>query len=109
MASQIRIDTFTKVKKAIDDMITQLMQQKSDEIAHKEFCVDDFNKNELQTEAKEREKKDQEAKIDDLKMTIEQLAKDIETLKADAAEMQKQLKKLGEERDAETAEFEKTV
>ena len=58
LANQVRLDAFTRVKKAIDDMVAQLLQEKADEIKHKDFCVDEFNTNQLQTEKKEREKQD---------------------------------------------------
>merc|ERR1740117_2785056 len=35
-------------------MVAQLTKEKEDEIKHKDFCVDEFNTNELQTEKKER-------------------------------------------------------
>merc|ERR1719229_848323 len=109
LAYKVRLDAFTRVKKAIDDMIAQLLKEKEDEIKHKDFCVDEFNKNQLETEKKEREKQDLIAKIDDLEMTIDQLAKAIETLKAEIAEMQVQLKRAGEDREKENKEFQMTV
>merc|ERR1719310_252976 len=39
LATKVRLDAFTRVKKAIDDMIAQLLQEKGDEIKHKDFCV----------------------------------------------------------------------
>merc|ERR1719337_822878 len=56
LAVRVRLDAFTRVKKAIDDMVAQLLKEKEDEIKHKDFCVEEFNSNELQTEKKEREK-----------------------------------------------------
>jgi hypothetical protein len=109
LAVRVRLDAFTRVKKAIDDMIAQLLVEKADEIKHKDFCVDEFNKNQLETEKKEREKKDLIAKIEDLEMTIDQLTKAIETLKAEIAEMQVQLKRAGEDREKENKEFQTTV
>merc|ERR1719243_299456 len=53
IAVRCRLDAFTRVKKAIDDMIAQLLKEKEDEIKHKDFCVDDFNTNQLETENKE--------------------------------------------------------
>merc|ERR1712226_1291359 len=50
LAYRVRLDAFTRVKKAIDDMIAQLPKEKEDEIKHKDFCVDEFNTNQLQTE-----------------------------------------------------------
>merc|ERR1711933_296494 len=70
LAYKVRLDAFTRVKKAIDDMIAQLLKEKEDEIKHKDFCVDEFNTNQLQTEKKEREKQDLIAKIEDLELTI---------------------------------------
>merc|ERR1719174_1913919 len=109
IAVRCRLDAFTRVKKAIDDMIAQLLKEKEDEIKHKDFCVNDFNTNQLETEKKDREKSDLEAKIEDLKMTIETLAKEIEELKAEIAEMQLQLKRAGEDREVENKEFQLTV
>ena len=39
IAMKVRLDAFTKVKKAIDDIVAQLLQEKADEIKHKDFCV----------------------------------------------------------------------
>jgi hypothetical protein len=97
------------VKKAIDDMVAQLLKEKEDEIKHKDFCVDEFNTNEMQTEKKEREKSDLIAKIEDLEMTIKALTEAIDALKAEIAEMQVQLKRAGEDREKENKEFQMTV
>merc|ERR1719409_2530830 len=107
LAVKVRLDAFTRVKKAIDDMIAELLQEKAYEIKHKDFCVDEFNKNQLETERKEREKADLIAKIDDLTMTIEKLTDAIDTLKAEIAEMQ--VKRAGEDREKQNKEFQATV
>merc|ERR1712045_182524 len=77
LAYRVRLDAFTRVKKAIDDMVAQLLKEKQDEIKHKDFCVDEFNTNQLQTEKKEREKADLIAKIEDLEQTIKELTEAI--------------------------------
>jgi len=109
LAYQIRLDAFTRVKKAIDDMIAQLLAEKADEIKHKDFCTEEFNQNQLQTEKKEREKTDLVEKIETLEMDIKALAEAIESLKAQIAEMQVQLKRAGEDREKENKEFQMTV
>merc|ERR1712194_605461 len=109
LAYKVRLDAFTRVKKAIDDMIAQLLKEKEDEIKHKDFCVDEFNTNQLQTEKKEREKQDLIAEIEDLEMTIKALAEAIATLKSEIKEMQVQLKRAGENREKENKEFQMTV
>merc|ERR1719454_1597356 len=109
IATKERLDAFVRVKKAIDDMVAQLLKEKADEIKHKDFCVDEFNTNQLQTEKKEREKEDLIAKIEDLELTIKTLTEAIETLKSEIAEMQVQLKRAGEDREKENKEFQMTV
>jgi len=109
LAYRVRLDAFTRVKKAIDDMVAELLKEKEDEIKHKDFCVDEFNTNAVQTERKEREKADLLAKIAELESTIEALAKAIKTLKSEIAEMQVQLKRAGEDREKQNKEFQSTV
>merc|ERR1712129_653864 len=104
LAYRVRLDAFTRVKKAIDDMVAQLLKKKEDEIKHKDFCVDEFNTNQLQTEKKERSKQDLTAKIEDLDSTIDQLTKAIDTLKSEVSEMQVQMKRAGEDREKENKE-----
>merc|ERR1719221_1466686 len=109
IATRVKLDAFTRVKKAIDDMVAQLLKDKADEIKHKDFCVDEFNTNQLQTEKKSREKEDLLALIEDLELTIKTLTSDIATLKSEVAEMQVQMKRAGEDREKENKEFQQTV
>jgi DNA repair exonuclease SbcCD ATPase subunit len=109
LASRVRLDAFTKVKAAIDEMITALLQEKKDEIKHKDFCTDGMNQNERETELKQRDIEELEAKIADLTSTIDELTKAIATLQAEIAEMQTQLKRAGEDREKENADFQTTV
>merc|ERR1712070_1188214 len=83
LASQVKLDAFTKVKQAIDNMVTQLLKEKEDEIKHKDFCTDEFNTNQLQTEKKTREKEDLEGKTADLEGTHKELSNAIDQLTAD--------------------------
>merc|ERR1719324_606120 len=109
LAMSVKLNAFTKVKKAIDDMIAQLLKEKQDEIKLKDFCRESFYQNEMNTERKEREKEDLKKLIADLEMTIDELTKAIETLKAEIAEMETQLKRAGEDREKANKEFQMTV
>jgi len=109
LAIKVRLDAFVKVKKAIDDMIAQLLQDKADEIKHKDFCVAEFQTNKLQTEKADRTKADTEAKIDDLTMNVDELTKAIATLKSEIGEMQVQMKRGGEDREKGYKEFQLIV
>lgn len=109
LATRIRLDAFTEVKKAIDDMIAQLTKEKKDEIKHKDYCIENLNENEKVTARKGREQKDVLEKIEDLSMTIDGLSKDVSALKAEVAEMQKEMKYAGEDREVANKEFQKVV
>merc|ERR1719281_1105105 len=109
LAERVRLDAFTKVKAAIDEMITALLKEKADEIKHKDFCTDGLNKNEREAELKQRDIADLEAEISDLTSTIDELTKSIATLQAEIAEMQTQLKRAGEDREKENADFQLTI
>merc|ERR1719160_1608005 len=109
LAVQARLDAFTKVKKSIQDMVDKLIKEKEDEIKHKDFCVEELNNNERDTEMKQRDKADAQAKIEDLAMTIDTLSKEIETLKAQVADLQVQMKRAGEDREKMNKEFQITV
>jgi len=109
IALKVKLDAFVEVKKAIDDMVTQLLAEKKDEIKHKDFCVEEFNTNQLQTEQKDRERQDLIALIEDLNLTIKTLTADIDALKSEIAEMQLEMKRAGEDRDKENKEFQQVV
>jgi hypothetical protein len=38
IAQSVRLDAFTKVKKAIDDMVAALLEQQKDEVKQRDFC-----------------------------------------------------------------------
>jgi len=109
LATQVRLDAFTKVKAAIDEMVTALLKEKEDEIKHKDFCTDGLNKNERAQELKQRDIEELEAQIADLTSQIDELTKSIATLESEIAEMQTQLKRAGEDREKENADFQLTI
>ena len=109
LATQVRLDAFTKVKAAIDDMIAALLKEKADEIKHKDFCPECLNTNERETELKQRDIEELEAKISDLTTQIDELTKAIATLESEIAEMQTQLKRAGEDRELENKDFQQVV
>ena len=109
IASSMRLDAFTKVKAAIDEMINALLKEKEDEIKHKDFCTDAINKNERAQELKARDISELEAKIADLTSNIDELTKAIATLESEIAEMNTQLKRAGEDRELENKDFQQTV
>jgi chromosome segregation ATPase len=109
VATSVRLDAFTKVKAAIDAMVTDLKKQKEDESKHRDFCIESLNENEKMTSAATRNRDDHQAKAEQLAAEIEGLTKSIEDLTAQNAESRVQLKRAGEDREVENADFQKTV
>mmetsp|Transcript_23430 Transcript_23430/g.53398 ORF Transcript_23430/g.53398 Transcript_23430/m.53398 type:complete len:687 (+) Transcript_23430:97-2157(+) len=109
LASKVRLDAFTKVKKAIDDMVSKLLQDKEDEVKHKDYCVEEINTNEREDDLKNRDKAEKEAQIDTLTNTIHSLTKELDTLKAEISTLQTELKRAGEDREKENKDFQDTV
>jgi len=109
LAVTARLDAFTKVKKAVSDMIEQLVKEKEDEIEHKDFCVEEINANEKETQARDQVKNTLEEKVQDLATTIATLTKLQVTLKAEVGDLQVQLKRAGEDREKANSEFQVTV
>jgi len=109
LAYGVRLDAFTKVKKAIDDMVAQLLKQKADEIKHRDFCVDEFNTNAMQLGKKQRNIVGLKAKIEDLEMSLKELTQALTKLKSEISEMQVQLKQAGQDREMQNNEFQTTV
>merc|ERR1719424_254490 len=70
LAVQVRLDAFTKVKKAIDAMVVQLAKEKADGIKQRDFCIAEFNKNQKSNKLKTREQEDVNALIAKLTATI---------------------------------------
>lgn len=109
LAISARLDAFTKVKASITDMIAQLSKEQDEEVKFKDFCVDEINANEKETQVKEQKKGTLEVQIEDLTETIDKLGKLIMELKAKIADLQIQLKRASEDKEAENALFQTTV
>merc|ERR1719238_1954384 len=109
LAVTVQLDAFTKVKKAMDDMVAELKVQQEEEVKKNDFCKAELDKNEDTIKEKKYLQEDLEAEIQDLEGTIETLTNDIEALKATIAENHIQLKRAGEDRAAQNKEFQQVV
>merc|ERR1711865_554075 len=105
LAMHVKLNAFTKVKEEIDGMVADLNKEQADEIKHKDFCTDEFNTNQLQTEKKTRAQSDSSAKIADLEGTITALNAAMKALKGEIAEMNVQLKSAGVDRAEAKKDF----
>merc|ERR1719335_1631394 len=109
LAVSVKLDKFVKVKKAMDDLLAELKKQQKDEYEKNEFCKKEIDANEDMTKVKTHEKEDLEDKHAELENTISVLTKEIEALNTEVAEMEVSLKRAGEDRKGENADFQAQV
>jgi chromosome segregation ATPase len=109
LAQKMRLDAFTRVKKAIDDMVAALTKEGEDEIKHRDFCVDGLHENEKDTSKTTRDRDDLQATMEQLQAEITTIKGDIKDLSEQIAEMQVQLKRAGEDREIQNKDFQTTV
>jgi len=109
IAASAQLDAFTKVKELIDKMVAELKTQQQDEVAKRDWCIDELNSNKRSTDAAYDAKTNFQTEISDLTKNIEKLTKDLDASKAAVAEMMNQMKRASETREGENAEFQVTV
>merc|ERR1719230_2158581 len=109
LAVSVKLDAFEKVIAEIDRLVEELGKQQADEVAHRDWCIDELNANNRSTAAGYDKKASLEAKIEDLKKTITTLSETIESHKATIAETQEQMKRAGDTREAENADYQQAV
>jgi len=105
LAVSVRLDPFPKVKKAIDDMVAQLLQQKEDDIAEKKFCTEKFHENEKSNAEESHTKKRLENKIAALNQQMKEQQQGIDTLVSEIDDLKTGRKKAADDRKADNAEF----
>jgi len=109
LASTVELDQFSKVKKAIDDMIAMLKVQQEDEVKKNDWCKKELQENEMTTAKTQDHQGDLEAKEAKLASDVEALDKRLTEAKAEIAELQVNLQRANEDRSLENKEFQKTV
>merc|ERR1719160_1252363 len=109
LATGVELDAFTKVKKAIDDMIAMLKQQQSDEVKKNDYCSKAIQENEMTTMKTEDLRDDLNAKVGSLESTITTLNKEIGEAKEAIKAAQLDLQRASQDRQVENLDFQKTI
>jgi hypothetical protein len=109
LAVTAQLDAFTKVKHAIDEMITELIKEKNDEIQHRDTCTTELHENELSMEREQRTKTELESRVEGLDNDISSLTSTMETLNAEIAELNLQVKRRGEDRELANKDFQGVI
>jgi len=105
LAVQTRLDSFTKVKAAMDKMTAELEAQQKEEYAKSESCKKDLDKTEDEIKVAKTEESDLEQLHQEITNTLAVLSDGIDKLKKDVAYMEVSLKQAGEARKAENQNF----
>jgi hypothetical protein len=109
LSTTVRLDPLTKVKEEIDKLITELQDEAKAETIKRDQCVDEKHQNQMQTEDESRNRENLESKQAALKAELSELEESLKTLKAEVAELNVQIKRAGEDREAENKDFQATI
>lgn len=109
VATRVQLDSFKRVKQALEDMIKSLLAQKVKETQIKEGCEKELEVNEGKKEKKEHEKEEAGDTVSELQDSIKDLKQQIIPAKKEIAELQAELKAATEQREEEKKEYTKTL
>jgi len=105
----VQLDAFTKVIEMIDKLIVELKDQQADEVKEHDYCHEELNKNTLEMDKQYDKQEQLQAQIADLTETIKKLTEEVERMKGENTEMQTQMKRASENREAENADYQQSV
>jgi septal ring factor EnvC (AmiA/AmiB activator) len=109
LATRVELDSFGRVKQAIDDMTAQLKVQQADEVKKHDWCNSEIHSNEMATTKTEDLKAGLDMKVDDLSGDISKLEDEIKNSKGQIANLQLDLQRATENRQKENLDFQKTI
>ena len=91
---------FDKVTEEIDRLVTELGKQQQDEVMQRDWCIEELANNRRETSQAEDKQAALETKKADLTKSIEEFVATIAAAQESVAEMQKQMKRAGDNREA---------
>lgn len=109
LAIKVSLDSFDKVKEAMDKMIAELKKAQEEDNKHKDYCTEEFTTNKQNLRDSNYAREDLETKIEGLKNQIETLTKEIADANAEIARTEVEIKHASEDREKENHEFQTEV
>merc|ERR1719420_1132121 len=109
IAESAQLDAFAKVKESISGMIAELDKTQKDEVEQYDYCTSEIKANDKERAQKTDTKEDLDTQIDDLTQKVETLTADITMLSSEIAASNVEMKRAGENREAENKDFQVTV
>jgi hypothetical protein len=88
LATQVKTDPFTKVKKMIKDLIVRLMEEANEEAEHKGWCDSELSTNEQTRKEKTVAVEGLHAEIDELEASLTKLSEDVTELSKALSDLQ---------------------
>lgn len=109
LAMKASLDSFKKVKEAMDKMLAELKQQQDEENKHKDYCNAEFTQNKVQNREANYKKEDLNTTIENLANQIDVANKEIAKATNEVASLEVEIKRAGEDREKENKEFQQTI
>eukprot|EP00933_Yihiella_yeosuensis_P072672 TRINITY_DN81147_c0_g1_i1.p1 TRINITY_DN81147_c0_g1~~TRINITY_DN81147_c0_g1_i1.p1 ORF type:complete len:732 (-),score=239.36 TRINITY_DN81147_c0_g1_i1:117-2312(-) len=109
LAMRTKLDGFDRVKTAIQEMIDALNLEQKNEVKQRDYCVDSFNQNELNTQENNQNKDSLSAKIAELTATMKAAKDEADVLNAEIADMEKQIKLAEQNREGENKAYQPVI
>lgn len=109
LVAKSSLDSFKKVKAAMDQMIADLKTQQEEENKHKDFCNAEFTSNKVSTRDTTYKKEDLNTKIENLDNQITVANEEIKKATSEIARLEVEIKKASEDREKENKEFQTEV
>lgn len=109
LAVRVKLDAFTKVKKAMDTMLTELAAQQKAEYAKWETCKSDLDNTEDKIWNGKVEKRDLGDKHKEISNNLAVLKSDIDELTKEVAQAEVSLKQAGEQRKGDNKLFQTSI
>jgi len=109
LAVTVGLDSFTKIKEAMDKMVAELKVEQEDEVKFKTYCTKEMNSNEKSTYEATEQKEDLEALIAKLTKLMKTGTEEIAAANAEIADTETAILKASQVREGENAEFQTVV
>lgn len=109
LATSVQLDSFARVKQAIDDMIGMLKTQQADEVKKNQWCNDGIHANTMTSMKTETLRENLQTKIDTQTATIQELTDGIATAKSQITELHVSLQRASENRKLENIDFQQAL
>jgi len=109
LASRAELDSFTKVKQAIDKMIGALKQEQADEVKKVDYCKSSLQENEMSAAKTSDHKDDLLVKLDGVNTAIANRHAAMSAANAEHSDVQVRLQTATENRKSENLDFQKSM